>query len=76
MLIKHHSDSSGAQLIAKELCNHCENSIYAQTHAQDIFANLTSLHITTWKAIFQAFLNHLESKWLLINKSTPTSNQE
>ena len=36
MLVKCHSDSSDAQNIAKELHNHYENSIYAQTHMQDI----------------------------------------
>ena len=36
MLIEHHSDSSNAQIITKELCNHYNNSIYAQTHVQDI----------------------------------------
>ena len=69
MLIKHHSDSSDAQLITKELHNRYENSIYAQTHAQDICINLanlciTNLCITTWKGTFQAFLNHWESQWL------------
>ena len=49
---------------------------YAQTHAQDISANLANLCISTWKGAFQAFLNHWESQWLLIDKSTPTSNQE
>ena len=47
MLIKCHSDSSNAQLIAKELCNRYENSIYAQTQMQDIQANLANLHIAT-----------------------------
>ena len=36
MLVKCHSDSSNAQIIAKELHNHYETSIYAQTHVQDI----------------------------------------
>ena len=36
VLVKHHSDSSTAQLIAKELHHHYENSIYAQIHTQDI----------------------------------------
>ena len=49
MLLNHHHDSGDVQLITKELCNHYENSVYAQTHAQDIHANLTNLHITTWK---------------------------
>ena len=61
MLIKYHSDSSDAQLITKELCNHYKNSIYAQTHAQDICMNLANLHIATWKGTFQAFLNQWES---------------
>ena len=76
MLIKHHSDSGDAQLITKELCNHYECSIYAQTHAQDIHASLTSLHIATWKGTFQSFLNHWESQWLLVDKSTPLCNEE
>ena len=67
MLIKCHSDSSDGQLIAKEVCNHYENSIYVQTHTQDIQANLANLHITTWKGTFQVFLNQ-ESHWLLIDK--------
>ena len=46
MLIKGHSDSSNAQFIAKELHSHNENSMYAQSHAQDIHANLTNLCIT------------------------------
>ena len=58
MEIKGHSDSSNAQLIVKELCNHYENCMYAQTHTQDIQVNFTNLHITMWKGTFQAFLNH------------------
>ena len=62
MLTKHHHDSGHAQLITKELCNHYENSIYAQTHAQDICTSLTNLCIARWKGIFQSFLNHWESQ--------------
>ena len=76
MLIKHHSDSGNAQLIAKELCNHYEISIYDQTHMQDIQVNLTNLYVTTWKRMFQAFLNDWESQWLLVDKGTPISDQE
>ena len=76
MLVKCYSDSNDMQMIAKELHSNYENSIYAQTHAQDIQANLTNLHITTWKETFQAFLDHWESQWLLIDKSTPNSDQE
>ena len=76
MLVKCHSNSSDAPIIAKELSNHYKNSIYAQTHLQDIQANLANLHIASWKGTFQAFLNHWESQWLLVNKSTPVSDQE
>ena len=58
MLIKNHSDSSDVQHITKKLCSHHENSIYTQTHAQDIHASLTNLCIATWKGTFQSFLNH------------------
>ena len=74
--IKHHSDSSNTQIITKELCNHYTSSIDAQTHAQDIQANLANLHIATWKGTFQAFLSDWESQRLLIDKSTPISDQE
>ena len=39
-------------------------------HAQDIHANLANLCIAMWKGTFQVFLNHWESQWLLIDKST------
>ena len=45
-------------LVTKESHNHNKNSIYARTHALDIHANLTNLHITTWKGTFIPFLNH------------------
>ena len=38
--------------------------------------NLTNFHIATFTGTFQAFLNHWESQWLLVVKSTPISNQE
>ena len=38
--------------------------------------NVANSHSTTWKGEFQAFLHHWESPWLLIDKSTPISNQE
>ena len=38
--------------------------------------NLANLCITTLKGTFQVFLNHLESQWLLVNKSIPISDQE
>ena len=63
-------------LIAKELCNHYKSSIYTQTHIQDMQVNLTNICIATWKGTFEAFLNHWELKWLLVNKSTPISNLE
>ena len=76
MLIKHHSDSSDAQLNAMELHHHYETSIHAQTHAQDICASMASLCIANRKGTFQSLLNHWESQWLLINKSTPIDDQE
>ena len=76
MLIECHSDSSNAQLIAKELRHHYENCTYSQTHVQDIQANLTNLCIATWKGTFHVFLNHWELQWLLTDKGTPISNQE
>ena len=76
ILVKHYSASNDAQVTATEEHNHYENSIYAQTHAQDIHENLTNLCIATWKGTFQAFLNHWESQWLLIDKSTVLCNQE
>ena len=75
MLIKDHSDYSDVRLIAKELHNHYENSIYAQTQSQEICAYVINLHIATWKGTLQAFLNHWESQWLLVDKTTPISNQ-
>ena len=61
MLIQCHSDYVDAQLIAKELHNHYEISIYAQTHAQDIHSSLANLCNATWKGAFQSFFNHWES---------------
>ena len=61
MLIKHHSDSRDAQLVTRELHSHYENFIYAQTHPQDICANLANLHIATWKGTFQDFHIHWAS---------------
>ena len=52
MLVKHHSDSSNTQIIAKELHNHYDDSIHAQTHAQDIKADLVNLCIPTWEGTF------------------------
>ena len=43
---------------------------------QDILANLANLHLATWKATIQVFLNHWEYQWLLVNKSTPISDQQ
>ena len=76
MLVKGHSASSDAKIIAKELHNHYENSTYTQTHAQGICTNLANLHISTWKGTFKTSLNYWESQWLLIYKSTVLSNQE
>ena len=76
MLVKHYSTSSDTQIITTQLCHHYENSIYAQMHAQDIHENLANLHTATWKGTFQAFLNHWESQWLLIENSTMLRNQE
>ena len=76
MLTKHHSDSGDVQLVAKELCHHYENSIYAQTHAQDIHAGLGNIDIVNCKGTFQSFIMHWESQWLLFDKSTPISEQE
>ena len=59
MLIKCHSDSSNAQFITKELPNHWENSIYAETPAH---VNPDNLCIGIWKGTLQAFLNHWDSQ--------------
>ena len=47
-----------------------------KTYTQDIQASLSNSHITIWIGTFQAFLNHWESQWLLVDKSTPIIIQE
>ena len=76
MLIKCHSDSGHAQLITEELCYHYENSLYAQTHIQDIHTSQANLCIAHWKGTFQSFCNRCKSRLLLVDKSIPIVDHE
>ena len=49
--------------------------LFPSTHV-GYSSKLANLCIARWKGTFQAFLNHWEPQWLLIDKSTPISNQQ
>ena len=76
MMVKRHEERADAQAIATALCEHYERSIVAQTNVQDVRAGLAQLRIKDWKSSKQAFLNHWESQWMIVDRCTAHADRE